>query len=583
MNLVNEENNHIYEGDEPYIFISYSHKDTLEMEKVRKIFDAKKVRYWYDDGLHSGDDWNMVIAKSLRNAAICLLLLSPNSATSDYVKNELNFAMNRRIPIHTLLLKRFELPEDIEMMTGRIQMIEMREDYGTELLKSFPAEIFYGIGKGNAGIYNHTFYKICNRIADRQGTVIMSAEHKKLKYPCTVEKDVIKTEEYYDAEHLSMVAAEIKHELFPRVYDMLILDNQMWLYQDFVIEGLLEKYLEENALNETVIIKWITSVIDGMEYLYKKNYALRDFARGSLVVREDGRIGICRLQNLHYGLISLNIETKNYYFEKVIQEIAILLVYLCERKIPSMPIQILDTKGFSKKFLERINLIVQKSAKVNGHIMYTDFAQMKEDLLQEKICLRDKFFLKKRAKELEKYDHAKRELTYKFTPDAQGEIRVPYPKTIPQMPEIATKRGSNGFGFSKMEVQIGENLEKQFGFAETVVLGQNEIGDCAVGSKSIRLMFCSTGQILEFTKDRVVIGKEHSRCDMVLTQPYVSRVHAIIERIDDRRYIVRDNFSTNGLYVQPKGREEIRLTGQNTAEITNGDYLRIGETKLQLL
>ena len=49
MNLVNEENNHIYEGDEPYIFISYSHKDTLEMEKVRKIFDAKKVRYWYDD------------------------------------------------------------------------------------------------------------------------------------------------------------------------------------------------------------------------------------------------------------------------------------------------------------------------------------------------------------------------------------------------------------------------------------------------------------------------------------------------------------------------------------------------------
>ena len=72
----------IYEGNEPYLFISYSHKDTYALERVKTIFDDSKIRYWYDNGLHSGDDWNLIIANRLRNASVCLLLLSPNSASS---------------------------------------------------------------------------------------------------------------------------------------------------------------------------------------------------------------------------------------------------------------------------------------------------------------------------------------------------------------------------------------------------------------------------------------------------------------------------------------------------------------------
>ena len=117
----------VYEGNEPYLFISYSHKDQQAMLSVKQILEESGIRYWYDNGLHSGDDWNMVIAKHLKNSAVCLLLLSPNSAVSEYVKNELNFAMNHRIPIHTLLLKQFDLPLDIEMMTGRIQMVEAKK------------------------------------------------------------------------------------------------------------------------------------------------------------------------------------------------------------------------------------------------------------------------------------------------------------------------------------------------------------------------------------------------------------------------------------------------------------------------
>lgn len=142
------ENNNIsnstgmYEGSAPYIFISYSHRDTVSMNAVCNILKQKGGRYWYDSGLHSGDDWNLVIASHLEKAAVCLLLLSRAAAASQYVKNELNFAQNHRIPIHVVLLETFELPIDIELMTGRIQMIEKKTGYEQKLLEALPGELF---------------------------------------------------------------------------------------------------------------------------------------------------------------------------------------------------------------------------------------------------------------------------------------------------------------------------------------------------------------------------------------------------------------------------------------------------------
>jgi len=154
-------------------------------------------RYWYDNGLHSGDDWNMVIAKHLKGSAACLLLLSPNSAESEYVKNELNFAMNHRIPIHTLLLKQFDLPLDIEMMTGRIQMVEMEGNFQTKLIKALPPEIFSKIldSDQEKDDYNHNMFEILEPLSDRQGTKMFSAKHKRLNYPCTVLEERLQSDE----------------------------------------------------------------------------------------------------------------------------------------------------------------------------------------------------------------------------------------------------------------------------------------------------------------------------------------------------------------------------------------------------
>jgi len=203
MNPMNPQITDVYEGDAPYLFLSYSHKDQQAMATVRKILSEHGVRYWYDNGLHSGDDWNMVIARRLKGAAVCLLLLSPNSAQSEYVKNELNFAQNHRIPIHTLLLKQFDLPLDIEMMTGRIQMVEMTGEYEKELIRALPPEVFLHAElppSASKDDYSHPLYAVEQPLSDRQGTKMHMARHKRLGYPCAVLEDLLQNEEMTEME-----------------------------------------------------------------------------------------------------------------------------------------------------------------------------------------------------------------------------------------------------------------------------------------------------------------------------------------------------------------------------------------------
>ena len=50
-----------YEGNEPYIFISYSHLDKDKVFPVIKKLQDEFYRVWYDDGIKPCTDWNNYI------------------------------------------------------------------------------------------------------------------------------------------------------------------------------------------------------------------------------------------------------------------------------------------------------------------------------------------------------------------------------------------------------------------------------------------------------------------------------------------------------------------------------------------
>ena len=537
----------VYEGNEPYLFISYSHKDQQVMLSVKRILEESNIRYWYDNGLHSGDDWNMVIAKHLKGSAVCLLLLSPNSAESEYVKNELNFAMNHRIPIHTLLLKQFDLPLDIEMMTGRIQMVEMEGNFQTKLIKALPPEIFSKIldSDQEKDDYNHNMFEILEPLSDRQGTKMFSAKHKRLNYPCTVLEERLQSDEIAEIESRLLLNCKLCHELFPKILDYTVIGHRVLVYQEVTGARFLDDYLTTVQLSEEDIISWITNVVEGISTMYRLNVAFRDFARGSMIVNDNDRLKIIRAYHPYYGYVRFQEETRRYYFEKELQEIAILLAQLCLGKEPLLPIRIIDNKRFTKKFLMKVNLIIQKCVKENGNVQYRNFEELLKDLSSLSVTGKEKVFLKNRTKKLLEYDKAREQRSNNF---------------------VSSDRPAT-------QSVLHQSLEEQFGFEGTVLLQ-----DAPIESKSlISVLMCSTGQVLKFDKKEIIIGKD-TRCDMIWTQPYISRMHLKIIANEDQSYSVVDLNSTNHTFVDG------HMIQSNVETIVQkGTKIKVGLSEIQIL
>lgn len=563
-----EQSHDVYEGNEPYLFISYSHKDHQTMITVKSILKEQNVRYWYDNGLHSGDDWNMVIAKHLKDAAACLLLLSPNSATSEYVKNELNFAMNHRIPIHTLLIKQFVLPLDIEMMTGRIQMVGMEGMYQQKLIKALPPEVFSNtieLTKYEKNTYEHQLFNVEKLLSDRQGTKIHTAKHNRLNYRCVVLEDILPNDEVSEINSNLLLASKIEHPLFPKIVDYKIVGNRVLIYQEYTGARFLDDYLSSTHLSENDILSWLHNVVDGLDLMYKTNLAFRDFARGSMIVTDDTELKIIRNYHPYYGYVKFQEETKRYYFDKELQEIAIFLAQLCIGEVPILPIRIISNNRFSKKFLLKINVIIQKCTKENGVSQYHNFAEVINDITSKSISIKDKSFLRKRAKKLVEYDKARKQRSNNF-------VSNDYPMSYQNIEEQ--------FGFDGTVV-LQESVEEQFGFDDTVLSQKS-----AVESKpEIKVLMCSTGQVLAFNKKEIVIGRD-TQCDMIWTQPYISRMHLKIIRNEDRSYTVGDLNSANGTYVVEVDEQDAsweRVPSGKDVLVSQGAKIKVGLSEIQIL
>lgn len=112
-----------YSGTEPFLFVSYSHKDGelvfKEIERLHKL----GFRIWYDEGIDPGSEWTEEIAEALTKCGQFLVFISANSVASQNVRNEINFAINKRRPFLAVHFEQVELPMGLELQMASIQAI----------------------------------------------------------------------------------------------------------------------------------------------------------------------------------------------------------------------------------------------------------------------------------------------------------------------------------------------------------------------------------------------------------------------------------------------------------------------------
>lgn len=107
-----------YEGDQPYIFISYSHIDRPEVIKIIRLLQGKRYRVWYDEGIDPGTEWDENIAEHIEKCEFFLAMISANYINSLNCKDEIKYARDLGKSQTLVYLEETQLPGQCECGWG---------------------------------------------------------------------------------------------------------------------------------------------------------------------------------------------------------------------------------------------------------------------------------------------------------------------------------------------------------------------------------------------------------------------------------------------------------------------------------
>ena len=120
-----------YEGHDPFIFISYAHKNSDRVIPILEKLDEAGYRVWYDDGIAPGSEWPEYIAEHLNGCQTVIAFVSPESIDSPNCRREVTYALSKRKPFLGVLLEETQMSPGMELQLSAQQCI-LRHNYRTE-------------------------------------------------------------------------------------------------------------------------------------------------------------------------------------------------------------------------------------------------------------------------------------------------------------------------------------------------------------------------------------------------------------------------------------------------------------------
>ena len=104
----------------PLVFISYSHHDRSLCERIATMLESESAtQVWYDKGLLPGQAFRKKIVETIRSADYFLVLLSADSAASEWVLDEVEYAKRLHKRILPIYAEETKLPDELDMILQR--------------------------------------------------------------------------------------------------------------------------------------------------------------------------------------------------------------------------------------------------------------------------------------------------------------------------------------------------------------------------------------------------------------------------------------------------------------------------------
>lgn len=117
---------HSYGGTEPYLFVSYAHKDEDRVFPLIRALHERRCRIWYDEGIEIGVNWPQTVAERLRDSALVLVFLSKNALASQNCLREIHFGVSQKKTLLVVRLDDSELPPGVGMQVSVAQTVDWR-------------------------------------------------------------------------------------------------------------------------------------------------------------------------------------------------------------------------------------------------------------------------------------------------------------------------------------------------------------------------------------------------------------------------------------------------------------------------
>ena len=113
----------VYEGDLPYIFVSYSHLDSNIVLPIIKELSSRGFRVWFDQGIQAGTEWPQYIAEHIDGCDCVLVCLSKNAEDSVNCRNEINLSCELNKKIIVVRLEEYQMSLGVRLQLGSKQAI----------------------------------------------------------------------------------------------------------------------------------------------------------------------------------------------------------------------------------------------------------------------------------------------------------------------------------------------------------------------------------------------------------------------------------------------------------------------------
>jgi hypothetical protein len=109
----------------PGVFVSYAHSDREFTRRLVGDLRRRQIRVWLDERLQSGEAWRQQLRMAIAAADALLLVLSPASASSDYVRWEVDIANELGKLLVPAVFQRCDLPDTVR----QLQYVNLEKDY----------------------------------------------------------------------------------------------------------------------------------------------------------------------------------------------------------------------------------------------------------------------------------------------------------------------------------------------------------------------------------------------------------------------------------------------------------------------